>query len=46
MTQPRTPRGPARRRLGDAQSMLVLLLSVAVTVVAIYDLFVLTLIAQ
>ena len=47
MTQTRTiTRAPARRRLGDTQSVLVLFLSILLTLVAIYDLFLLTSIAQ
>lgn len=47
MTQTRTiTRAPPRRRLGDTQSVLVLFLSVLLTLIAIYDLFLLTAIAQ
>jgi hypothetical protein len=39
-------RRPATRHLGDSQSILVGLLSLVVTVVAMYDLFLLTLLAR
>lgn len=54
MTQPRTitvatrntpahTRGPARRRPGDTQSALVVLLTLAATAIAFYDLMLLAL---
>ena len=46
MTQTTITRGSALRWLGDTQSVLVLFLSVVLTLVAIYDLFLLTRIAH
>ena len=37
---------PLRRHPGDTQSVLVLLLSIAATLIAVYDLFLLTFIAR
>jgi hypothetical protein len=39
-------RRPASRHLGDTQSLLVGLLSIAVTAIAMWDLFLLTLMAR
>jgi hypothetical protein len=41
-----TTRAPVRRHPGDTQSILVVLLTIAATAVAMYDLFLLTLIAR
>lgn len=47
MTQTRTlTRRPTRRWLGDTQSLLVLLLSMVLALVATYDLFLLTAVAH
>jgi hypothetical protein len=40
------PRRPASRHLGDTQSVFVGFLSIAVTAIAMWDLFLLTLIAR
>jgi hypothetical protein len=39
-------RGADRRRLGDSRSIAVLILSVALTLLAVWDLFLLALLAQ
>jgi hypothetical protein len=47
IAQPRPALRPAqRRRLGDSQSIAVLILSVAVTLLAVWDLFLLVAFAQ